>query len=385
MAICPKCKASGNVGEECLNDHHYFIESRELANAPETHLLGELVGGQYIPLSLIGEGGMGQIYKAKAKYTNKIVALKILKSEFMEDETLKDRFFREAEVVGKLDHPNIVKLYGCAPDVEHNTVYIAMELLQGRTLFDTLRRGAPRLDLILKWFSEISSALGAAHKQGIFHRDMKPENIFIVPNEDDGSMHVRVLDFGFARLQGAAKKLTVAGVAFGTPHYMSPEQAMGQDEITAAVDVYAMGVMLFQAITGKVPYDSDSGNPMDVMFAQVHSPTPEIVPRPDYVASLPQSMISCIQKCMEKAPTDRYANGEELHAELEAIIAEYEKSMAKNSKNAPSAVSDAKNEKASLEVKSSNITISTYTLIAIGVFVVLVIIIAVLLITLLLN
>jgi len=392
MAICPKCKNSVDgenvVGTECPICHHYFVESRELAKAPEEHLLGELVGDQYIPLSLIGEGGMGQIYKAKAKYTGKIVALKILKSEYMEDEQLKDRFFREAEVISQLDHPNIVKLYGCAPDPKHNTIFIAMELLTGKTLFDTLRRGAPRLDLIIQWFVEMSDALGAAHKKGIFHRDLKPENIFIVPS-DDGKHHARILDFGFARLQGAAKKLTLAGVAFGTPHYMSPEQAMGMDEITAAVDVYALGIMLFQTITGHVPYDSATGSPMEVMYAQVHSPTPPIEPRPDY-ANVPQSLIQCIQKCMEKAPADRYADGAELHEALVAIQKEIQSGSASPSiaSQAPVAPSAPGMPSAPLAPQVSvvgverGMKLSTMTLVIIGIFLVLLIVIVVLLVKL---
>ncbi len=319
--LCPKCMSQGEEGAECQNDHYYFVESRELAKAPEQHLLGQLVGDQFIPLKFIGEGGMGQIYKAKGKYSGKIVALKILKSEYMEDETLKDRFFREAEVIGAIEHPNIVKLYTCAPDPVHNTIYIAMELLTGKTLFQTLRRNAPKLEEVLQWFCEISDALGAAHKKGIFHRDLKPENIFICPNED-GSTHACVLDFGFARLQGASKKLTMAGVAFGTPHYMSPEQAMGMQDITAAVDVYALGVMLFQAVTGKVPYDSDQ--PYDVMYAQVNKPIPPIEARNEYVIdgvnTVPQALVDCITKCMQKSATERYPSGVELHEDLVKIL-----------------------------------------------------------------
>ena len=373
MAICPKCKRDNEVvGEECPQCHCYFVESRELAKAPEQHLLGELIGGQYIPLSLIGEGGMGQIYKAKAKYTGKIVALKILKSEYMEDEQLKDRFFREAEVVSQLDHPNIVKLYGCAPDPEHNTIYIAMELLTGRTLFDTLRRGAPRLDLIIQWFVEISDALGAAHKKGIFHRDLKPENIFIVPDEN-GKNHARILDFGFARLQGAAKKLTLAGVAFGTPHYMSPEQAMGMDEITAAVDIYALGIMLFQTITGHVPYDSSTGSPMEVMYAQVHEPTPPITPREEYT-NVPQALIACIQKCMEKAPADRYADGAELHDVLVEIQENFGRATAPTTVLEKMPAESKEPETA----KSGALKLNNTTWIIIGVFALLVIIVLVL-------
>lgn len=318
MAICPNCNAQGELAKECQNcgGGWHYIENKNLAQDP---MLGSLVGGQYVPLALIGEGGMGRIYRAKAKYTGQMIALKILKSEYMEDETLKDRFFREAEVVSALDHPNIVKLYGCAPDDKHKTVFMAMELLKGRTLFDVFRKGVTDLPTMIRWFVEISSALGEAHHRGIFHRDLKPENVFIVKDEQ-GEEHVKVLDFGFARLQSASKKLTMAGVAFGTPHYMSPEQAMGMIDITAGVDVYAMGIMLFQAISGDLPYDSKT--PMEVMYAQVHSATPKCTPRQEY--RVPDSLIKCIYKCMKKEPVERYADGNELCDVLKGVQAEIE-------------------------------------------------------------
>ncbi|MBQ9816538.1 MAG: serine/threonine protein kinase [Proteobacteria bacterium] len=319
MAICPVCHATGDLGQECTKCHKHFVEEEDLKKSDNDEMLGDLVGGQYVPLSVIGEGGMGKIYKAKAKYMGITVALKVLKSEYMENETLKDRFFREAEVISRLDHPNIVKLYGCAPDEVHNTIFMAMELLKGRTLFDVLRKNVPSLDVMLRFFCEIASALGEAHKNGIFHRDLKPENVFIV-QDDEGVEHVRVLDFGFARLQNAAKKLTMAGVAFGTPHYMSPEQAMGLDDITAACDVYALGIMLFQAISGNVPFDSPTNSPMEVMYAQVYNNTPTCNPRPEY--QVPKRLLNCIYKCMKKDPKDRYADGHELYLELTEISKE---------------------------------------------------------------
>lgn len=322
MAICPGCKSQGELFQECPTCHRYYVEESQWRKCPGDELLGTLIGGQYVPLALVGEGGMGKIYKAKAKYTGQTVALKILKSEYMEDETLKDRFFREAEVVGALNHPNIVKLFGCAPVPEHNTIYMAMEFLTGRTLFEVLRRDVTPLPLLMSWFTEIASALGCAHQKGIFHRDLKPENVFIIKDEN-GVEHAKVLDFGFARLQGAAKKLTMAGVAFGTPHYMSPEQAMGLTDITAACDVYALGIMLFQAISGHVPYDSANNSPMEVMHAQVNAPTPTCTPRPEYHA--PKNLITCIYKCMKKEPGDRYADGAQLCAELQVITDEIKK------------------------------------------------------------
>lgn len=314
MAICPKCHSEGELCAECPNCHFHYVESADLRKSHNDELLGDIVGGQYVPLALIGEGGMGKIYRAKNKFIDKTVALKVLKSEYMEDETLKDRFFREAQVVSALDHPNIVKLYTCAPDEKHNCLFMAMELLVGRSLFDVIGKSVPELKVMVRIFSEISSALGEAHKHGIFHRDLKPENVFIMADED-GTEHAKVLDFGFARLQGASKKLTMAGVAFGTPHYMSPEQAMGLPDITAACDIYALGVMLFQVISGNLPYNHDS--PMEVMYDQVNKDTPVCVPRAEY--NPPKELIECIYKCMEKDPLKRYQDGSELHAVLEEI------------------------------------------------------------------
>ena len=374
MAICPGCRSQGELCKECPTCRRYFVEESQWRKSPSDELLGTLIGGQYIPTALIGEGGMGRIYKARAKYTGQTVALKILKSEYMEDETLKDRFFREAEVVGALDHPHIVKLYGCAPVPEHNTIYMAMELLNGRTLFEVLRREVTPLQTMMLWFTEIASALGCAHSKGIFHRDLKPENVFII-KEDDGTEHVKVLDFGFARLQGAAKKLTMAGVAFGTPHYMSPEQAMGLTEITAACAVYALGIMLFQAVSGHVPYDSANNSPMEVMHAQVNSPTPQCVPRQEY--NVPKRLISCIYKCMKKEPKDRYADGNELCAELQAILDEIKKASAELEK--PTVVAQAVDNVATHKESGSGLSQTTF-LIAIAALVLIAIIVTILIV-----
>lgn len=313
MAVCPVCSGEGELCKECPKCHKHYVEAADLRKSQYDELLGDLIGGQYVPLALIGEGGMGKIYRAKAKYTGQVIALKVLKSDYMEDETLKDRFFREAEVVAALDHPHIVKLYSCAPDPAHNTIFMAMELLKGRTLFDVLSKDVPDVNTMLRFFLEIADALSEAHKKGVFHRDLKPENVFIV-KDDNGVEHVKVLDFGFARLQGAAKKLTMAGVAFGTPHYMSPEQCMGMIDITAAVDVYAYGVMLFQAISGSVPYDSATGSPMEVMHAQVYDPIPPCKPREGYHVS--KRLIECVYKCMSKEPKDRYPDCSAVYADL---------------------------------------------------------------------
>lgn len=326
MAICPGCRAEGELYKacsdaECQRHHRHFIEEAGWRADPRDELLGTLIDSEYLPVALIGEGGMGKIYKAYRMYVSQIVALKVLKSEYMQDDTLRERFIREAQVILQLDHPNIVHVYGCKPVPECNTIYMAMELLVGRSMFDILKRTVAPLESLVGWFCEISSALGAAHRKGIFHRDLKPENIFMVKNEE-GEEHVKVLDFGFAHLQSADKKLTMAGVAFGTPHYMSPEQAMGSSEITAAVDIYALGIIMFQAISGHLPYDNDKNDLMAVMYDQVYKETPVCEPRAEY--RVPNKLLDCIDKCMKKDPRERYENGDALYKDLKDIAAAIE-------------------------------------------------------------
>ena len=304
MAICPGCRSQGELCKECPTCRRYFVEESQWRKSPSDELLGTLIGGQYIPTALIGEGGMGRIYKARAKYTGQTVALKILKSEYMEDETLKDRFFREAEVVGALDHPHIVKLYGCAPVPEHNTIYMAMELLNGRTLFEVLRREVTPLQTMMLWFTEIASALGCAHSKGIFHRDLKPENVFII-KEDDGTEHVKVLDFGLAALTDRAK-ITMSGQALGTPWYMSPEQATAS-AVSFSSDIYSLGCILYELATSKPPFPGN--RPFNVMMQHVNAQVPPMITRPE--AEISADMVGFILRCLEKQPQNRYQTANE--------------------------------------------------------------------------
>lgn len=314
MAICPRCKSEGVLGEACAHDGFHFVEAGDLAKAPAGHVLGVAVGDKFAALSVIGEGGMGVIYRARQRMVGREVALKVLKKQFMEDETIRDRFVREAEVVARLSHRNIVTLYDAGIDTRIGMMYMAMELLKGETLYHRLKGEGLAPGMMLSVFSAISSALSEAHKHGIIHRDLKPENVYLVLDED-GVEIPKVLDFGFARLQGASKKLTMAGIAFGTPHYMSPEQATGSEVITAACDIYAMGVMMYEAVSGCVPYDGKT--PMEVMQHQVYTESPPIVDRPGFLVS--ERMKACIRKCMDKSPEARFADGGALYAELQAI------------------------------------------------------------------
>jgi eukaryotic-like serine/threonine-protein kinase len=281
-------------------------------------LEGQVIGGRFKVTKLLGEGGMGYVFKATQTSNNREVALKILKEEYMADEVIRARFLREAEAIAQMNHPNIVTLFDNGLEERLNVLYMAMEYLNGRELSQLINDELPKIDLdrLLSLMIGVCGALGEAHKQNIIHRDLKPENVFIV-KDHEGREVPKVLDFGFARLQNATKKLTQFGVAFGTPHYMSPEQAMGQLDITNAADVYAVGVMLFELVTGKVPYDGR--NAMEIMTKQVSAEIPPITPRPEVKA--PDSLIQLIRQCMAKDPKTRPQDGNALVETLQAIRA----------------------------------------------------------------
>ncbi len=281
-------------------------------------LEGQVIGGRFKVIKLLGEGGMGYVFKATQTSNNREVALKILKEDYMSDQVIRDRFLREAEVIAKMNHPNIVTLFDNGLEERLNVLYMAMEFLNGRELSQLINEELEKVDLdrIISLMIGVCGALGEAHKLGIIHRDLKPENVFVV-KDHEGREVPKVLDFGFARLQSSTKKLTQFGVAFGTPHYMSPEQAMGQLDITAAADVYAVGVMIFELVTGKVPYEGR--NAMEIMTKQVSAEIPAIKPRPEVKA--PEALIALIRSCMAKDPKQRPQDGTALVDALQAIRA----------------------------------------------------------------
>ncbi len=318
MAICPSCRSVGELGADCPRDGFVYVNEAVLASAPDGHLLGQKIGGKFVPMELLGEGGMGYIYKAVQKPVGRAVALKVLKDDFMHDSVIRDRFLREAEAIARMSHRNIVMLFDSGLDERTGVLYMAMEFLNGKPVSQEMRQQLS-LRRVVSMALGIANALAEAHKHGIIHRDLKPENVFLVRDED-GKEVPKVLDFGFARLQGATKKLTQAGIAFGTPHYMAPEQAMGLEGVTAAADVYALGIMLFEMVCGDVPYDGN--NAMEVMHKQVNAPIPPVVPRAGL--NPPARLVRLIERSIQKEPEDRYPDGAAVQAELLAIHDEIE-------------------------------------------------------------
>jgi serine/threonine protein kinase len=245
-------------------------------------LLGQVVLGRYRILRLLGEGGMGVVYEAEHTLIEKRIALKVLRAAYSNQEELVTRFQREAISASRIKHPNILDVFDFG-QLEDGSFYLAMEYLDGHDLADELsKNGVLSPERGLKLAMQICRALAAAHARGVVHRDLKPENIFLCRcGESDES--VKIVDFGIARLRGREsipdqehsvhRRLTKTGMIFGTPEYMSPEQARG-GEADVRSDVYAVGILLFEMFSGAVPFRGDSF--MTVLTSHLIDPMPSM-------------------------------------------------------------------------------------------------------------
>jgi serine/threonine-protein kinase len=278
-------------------------------------LLGQMLAGRYLIQKKLGEGGMGTVYLATHNLLDKQVALKVLHGEFARKPDLVERFMQEAKAASRIRHENVIDVsdFGTTPE---GLVFFAMELLTGRDLHDEI--GHARLaGKLLPWnrskpiFLQICAALSAAHALGIIHRDLKPENIYLVEllgNPD----FVKLLDFGIAKqteLTEGDRKLTRTGMLFGTPEYMSPEQARGE-AVDPRIDVYAMGCILYQLVSGRVPFEAD--NFMGVLTMHLTKPPPAIAPEVFDSIGAPHALADVIVKAMAKDRDQRFSTMDEL-------------------------------------------------------------------------
>ncbi len=266
--------------------------------------LGKLLDNRYEILEIIGTGGMAVVYRARDRLLNRFVAVKILKDEFARDLDFRRRFHMESQAVAMLSHPNIVSVY----DVNRsdNIEYIVMELVEGVTLKEYMeRKGALSAAETLHFVPQIASALEHAHSRGIIHRDIKPQNIIILR---DGSL--KVTDFGIARMTEAQQE-TMTGDALGSVHYVSPEQARGSN-IDARSDIYSLGVVMYEMLTGRLPFEGDT--PVAVVLQHINSiPLLPSEIRPD----VPTGLEEITMKAMSPAPENRYASAAEMLIDLD--------------------------------------------------------------------
>jgi hypothetical protein len=257
-------------------------------------LLGQLPRpmGRYTLEAKLGSGGFGDVFKASDDQ-GQPVAVKLLKPEMQVDTAATKRFFREIQVLCGLQHPNIVKIYDWGEN-DDGSAYLAMELLEGRTLGAVLgEKQRLTSDELLALLPQIESALQALHQQGLVHRDLKPDNVFLQKNG-----RLKLMDFG-STLGTDLTRATRTGVVMGTPTYMAPEQIKGH--LDAASDQYALGVLLFIALTGRKPFETD--DPVAMAYSHVHHQPP----RPsEFVASLPEAVDAAVLRMLAKEPKERF-------------------------------------------------------------------------------
>jgi tRNA A-37 threonylcarbamoyl transferase component Bud32/tetratricopeptide (TPR) repeat protein len=261
--------------------------------------IGENVG-PYRIIEQLGQGGMATVYKAYHAALDRYVALKVLHPAFHQDQTFTARFQREARVVARLEHPNIVPIYDYS---EHEMrPYLVMKYIEGDTLKARFSAGPLSSAEIEKVVSSVGSALAYAHKQGVWHRDIKPSNVLLAT---DGVMYLA--DFGLARIAEAGESTLSSDSIMGTPQYISPEQAMGSKDLDAGTDIYSFGVMLYEMVVGQVPFSADT--PFSIIHDHIYTPLP--LPM-DINPKVPEPVQRVLMKALAKQRADRYESVDEM-------------------------------------------------------------------------
>lgn len=316
--------------------------------AAPARAVGTIIAGRYQIESLIGQGGMGDVYLVKHTVMRKRLALKLLRPELSQVAEFSARFEREAMAAANIDHPHVAAATDCGK-AEDGTLFLALEFIEGRSLRDVISDGPLSLRRALHITQQVASAMVRAHELGIVHRDIKPDNIMLTHREGDPDF-VKVLDFGLAKLSSsagmgetgkAAEKLTQFGEIFGTPQYMAPEQTAG-GEVDGRTDLYALGMILFEMLAGRLAYEGKTAS--DFLRHQLATPLPSFAQRAPLVA-VPPWAEALTRKLCEKQPNERFASAaaflDALESAVEAnnlvLVPQRARSSSPSMQNAPAA------------------------------------------------
>ena len=300
MKTCPQCHlAYPSESSFC------FVDGASLVS-PKDPRIGSTVAGRYVIEEALGKGGMAIVYKARHKLVDRPCAIKVLNPQFAQDPTTRERFRRESRHAQRLAHPNIIEIFDQG-ETEEGVPFLVMELLQGSSLADVLEKGRLPMARALTIGIEMSRALARAHDFEVIHRDLKPENVFLLPGD-----HVKLLDFGIARCTQDAR-LTNLGEIFGTPQYMAPERGSSIDAGPPA-DLYALGIMIFEMLTGKLPFTAN--DLASWLMKHLKEPPPHLR---ELFQDAPEALDRLLFELMAKEPEQRPVDAHRVEATLTAI------------------------------------------------------------------
>jgi serine/threonine protein kinase len=319
MRPCPQC------GTACAVEHQYCpacgFPVGTVGSRSEDRFIGKTLPGGYHVLDLISVGGMGRVYRAEQSVLGRTVAVKVIHPHLLSDENSAVRFMTEARAASQLNHPNSVAVFDFGR-TDDGQPYIVMEFLRGKDLARVAYEEGPlAFSRIVDVLRQVLAALAEAHDLGIVHRDMKPENVILEPLRRGGDF-VKVVDFGLAKLKAeAATGVTSPGIVCGTPDYMAPEQARG-DAIDGRSDLYAVGVMLFQLLTGRLPFEADSPTQVVLMHIGIPAPDPrQVAPE----RQIPDPLVDVCFKSLAKEQNDRFQDAMEFAEALKEALARSER------------------------------------------------------------